>query len=497
MYADNKIKIGMGEKEVCLLPNMANRHGLIAGATGTGKTVTLKVLAEAFSEMGTPVFLADVKGDVSSLAKKGEMSDKLKERIAKFGLTDLSFTSYPVRFFDVFGKKGIPVRTTISDIGPDLLARVLNLNDTQKGVMSVIFKIADDKQMLLLDLKDLKAMVQHVGDCGSEYKTAYGNVSTQSVGAIQRAILQLEQESGENFFSEPALEISDWLQVDSTGKGIINLLDCTQLINTPLLYSTFLLWMLSELYEHMEEVGDCDKPKIVFFFDEAHLLFADASKELLQKIEQITKLIRSKGVGIYFITQSPSDIPDSVLSQLGNKIQHALRAYTPKDQKALKSAAQAFRTNPAFDTVTVLQELATGEALISPLDENGAPCVVERAFVYPPLSSFSIIDDATRSSLISACPLYAKYNVGVDRTSAFEILQQQEVLAEKQEALQKEQAEQLKEKQQLAKQQSAHAKQSTKRKSEAEKIASSVIGSFGREAGRQLFRGLLGSLLKR
>lgn len=419
---EHKIWVCKGEDKICMLPKMANRHGLIAGATGTGKTVTLKVLAESFSEMGVPVFLADIKGDVSGMCKAGESSEGFQKRLHKLGIENFEFKGFPVRFFDVFGKKGHPVRTTISEMGPDLLSRLLELNTTQSGIMTIIFKIADDQGLLLLDLKDLRSMVQYVGDNAAQFKTAYGNVSAQSVGAIQRALLRLEEQGGDVFFGEPALDIRDWLAVADDGRGYINLLHCVELFQTPLLYSTFLLWMLSELYDLLPEAGDPEKPKIVFFFDEAHLIFKDAPKSLLDKVEQIVRLIRSKGVGIYFITQQPSDIPDTVLSQLGNKLQHALRAYTPKDQKGLKAAVQAFRTNPGFDAAKVLPELGTGEVLVSLLDADGVPTMVERAYVMPPRSYLGVADNTLRNQLIASSPLYSKYAEAVDRESAYEIL---------------------------------------------------------------------------
>lgn len=411
-----------GSQKVCMIPRMANRHGLIAGATGTGKTVTLKVLAEAFSDMGVPVFLADIKGDVSGMCLPGQMSDGFQKRLTKLGISDFSFSGYPVRFFDVFGKKGHPVRATISEMGPDLMSRLLELNATQTGVMEIIFKIADDQGMLLLDLKDLRSMCQYVGDNASQFKTQYGNVTAQSVGAIQRGLLRLEQQGGDKFFGEPALDIKDWLVQDEKGRGMINLLHCVELFQNPLLYSSFLLWMLSQLYDIMPEVGDLDKPKMVFFFDEAHLIFKDAPKSLIDKVEQIVRLIRSKGIGVYFITQLPSDIPDNVLGQLGNKFQHALRAYTPKDQKGLKAAAQSFRANPKLDAEKVLAELGTGEVLVSVLDSDGVPTMVERAFVMPPRSYLGVIEDGARAQMIAMSALSEKYNTPIDRESAYELL---------------------------------------------------------------------------
>ena len=360
MTVENKIWIATGKGPVYMIPKMMNRHGLVAGATGTGKTVTIKVMAEAFSDMGVPVFMADIKGDVSGLCRAGEPNKNVDERVQNMDIRDFAYTKYPVRFFDVYGKTGIPVRTTISNMGPILISRILGLNDTQTDILKIIFKIADDNGLLLLDLKDLRAMTQFAGDNAKDLAGAYGNIPSQSVGTIQRNLLTLAANGWDIFFGEPALDLNDWFGCDNSGRGFINILNCVKLFQNPQLYSTFLLWMLSELYEMMPEAGDLDKPKMVFFFDEAHLLFTEAPKVLLQKVEQVARLIRSKGVGIYFITQSPSDIPDSILSQLGNKIQHALRAYTPKDQKAVKAAAASFRPNPDFSSEKVLGELSTG-----------------------------------------------------------------------------------------------------------------------------------------
>ena len=510
----HKLWLGMGKEPVYMIPQMANRHGLIAGATGTGKTITLKVLAESFSDMGVPVFLADIKGDLSGMCRSGEDSPNIQKRLTKLGVQNFSFTAYPTRFFDVYGKKGTPVRTTISQMGPDLLARLMELNETQEGILNIVFKVADDNNLLLLDLKDLKSMVRYVGEHAAELRNEYGNVTSQSVGAIQRSLLKLETGGGEIFFGEPALDIADWMCVDESGRGYLNILDCVELFQSPILYSTFLLWMLSELYEHLPEAGDLNQPKMVYFFDEAHLLFHDAPKALLQKVEQVVRLIRSKGVGVYFITQQPSDIPDSVLSQLGNKVQHALRAYTPNDQKALKAAAKAFRPNPEIDCEAALTELGTGEALISVLDEEGVPGIVERAFILPPRSFMGIAEDTLREQLIHSCPLYAKYSQEVDRQSAYEDLEKQEAVAKASAEKTADAAEKQKEKAAREKEQKQHATQRSRRQTPVEKALNATMTSIGREVGRDItksitksitggskssggfLRGILGSLLK-
>ena len=404
-----------------LLPALANRHGLIAGATGTGKTVTLQTLAQGFSRIGVPVFMADVKGDLSGLAKPGASSPKLKERLDLLKLKDFPFAGCPVVFWDVFGERGHPSRATITGVGPLLLGRMLGLNDTQQGVLTLVFKIADDSGLLLLDMKDLRAMLQHVGDNAKDFTTEYGNVSTASIGAIQRGLLELEHQGGEKLFGEPALNIDDLMQVDR-GQGVVNILAGEKLMGAPKLYSTFLLWLLSELFEHLPEVGDPEKPKLVFFFDEAHLLFNEAPKALLEKIEQVVRLIRSKGVGVYLVTQNPLDIPDSVLGQLGNRVQHALRAFTPKDQKAVKAAAQTLRANPKVNVETAITELAVGEALVSLLDGKGTPNPVERALVVPPASRIGPLADAERSAAIKASALYGHYEKVIERESAYEKL---------------------------------------------------------------------------
>ena len=422
MLYENKIWVGTGENPVMLLPQMANRHGLIAGATGTGKTVSLKVLAEGFSNMGVPVFLADIKGDLAGMVEVGQHSDGIAKRLVKCGVPTFQYCDFPSVFWDVYGKQGHPVRATVSEMGPTLLARMLGLNDTQAGVLSILFRIADDEGMLLLDLKDLKAMLAYIGENARDYTLDYGNISTATVGAIQRAVGVLEDEGGDQFFGEPALNIADWMQVSSDGKGVINILAADELFQHPKMYSTFLLWMLSELYELLPEAGDLDKPRMVFFFDEAHLLFNDCPPALLEKLEQVVRLIRSKAVGVYFITQNPCDIPMSILGQLGNRIQHALRAYTPLDQKAVRTAAQTFRTNPKFDTEEVITQLKTGEALVSFLDEDGAPGVVERATILPPQSSMNAISDEVRQEEIRTSYFAGVYDEAVDRESAYEQL---------------------------------------------------------------------------
>jgi DNA helicase HerA-like ATPase len=406
--------------ELELLPALANRHGLITGATGTGKTVTLQSLAQAFSSIGVPVFMADVKGDLSGMAKAGGANAKVAERIQALGV-QVAFEACPVVFWDVFGASGHPVRATVSDMGPLLLSRLLALNDTQEGVLNLVFKIADDNGLLILDSKDLRAMLQFVGENAAQFQTEYGNISAASVGAIQRGLLSMENQGADKFFGEPMLDIADLMQVEG-GKGVVNILAADKLMNSPKLYATFLLWMLAELFEHLPEVGDVDKPKLVFFFDEAHLLFNDAPKPLLEKIEQVVRLIRSKGVGVYFVTQNPLDIPDSVLGQLGNRVQHALRAFTPKDQKAVKSAAETMRPNPRLKIEAAITELGVGEALVSLLDEKGRPCVTERAFIVPPGSQLGPLDAAERRKAIEGSGIAGHYEKQVDRESAYEKL---------------------------------------------------------------------------
>ena len=406
-----------------ILPKMANRHGLIAGATGTGKTVTLQTLAEGFCKLGVPVFMADVKGDLAGMSQAGGGNVKVEARIKELALNEFSYSKCPVTFWDVFGVKGHPVRTTIAEMGPLLLARLLNLNEVQGGVLNSVFKIADDKGWLLLDLKDLRAMMQHAAEHAAEYQTQYGNISAASVGAVQRALLELETQGADQLFGEPALNLDDLMQTDAQGRGVVNILASDKLFNSPRIYATLLLWLLSELFEKLPEAGDLEKPKLVFFFDEAHLLFNDAPQALLDKIEQVIRLIRSKGVGIYFVSQNPLDIPDDVLRQLGNRVQHALRAFTPRDQKAVKAAADTFRSNPKVDVATAITELGVGEALVSFLDEKGIPTPVERSFVCPPGSRIGAITDSERSETVKSSNVFGFYEKLVDRESAYEILQ--------------------------------------------------------------------------
>ena len=422
MLNDRKIWLAQSDKNLYLMPAMANRHGLIAGATGTGKTITMKVMAESFSDLGVPVFMADVKGDLSGMCRPGADSENMRSRIARFGMENFRYKAYPTRFWDIFGEKGHPVRVTISEMGPVLLSRLLNLTEVQAGVLNIVFKVADEHGLLLLDLKDLRAMLQYVGDNRAEFTTMYGNVSSSSVGAIQRALLSFEGEGGEFFFGEPALDIRDWMRTDIDGRGYINILSSDRLIQSPTVYSTFLLWMLTELFEKLPEVGDLDKPRMIFFFDEAHLLFDGAPKALVQKIVQVVKLIRSKGVGVYFISQCPSDTPSDGLAQLSNRVQHALRAYTPDEQKAVRAAARSFRKNPGFDTEEVLMALGVGEALVSFLDEEGVPSVAERAFILPPQSLMGPAEERAVQSLIVSDEFDLKYRENVDRESAYEIL---------------------------------------------------------------------------
>jgi DNA helicase HerA-like ATPase len=465
-----------------LLPRMANRHGLIAGATGTGKTVTLRVLAEHFSRIGVPVFMADVKGDLSGLAHEGGDHQKVMERVDLLGLSDFAPEGFPVVFWDLFGEQGHPVRTTVSEMGPLLLARLLNLNPTQEGILTLVFKVADDQGLLLLDLKDLQAMVRFVGDNAKEFRTTYGNVSPASIGAIQRALLSLEHQGAEMFFGEPALNLDDLMQTNSKGLGVINVLAADKLIQTPKIYATFLLWLISELFEQLPEVGDPEKPRIVFFFDEAHLLFDDPPEALLDKIEQVVRLIRSKGVGVYFVSQNPLDIPDAILGQLGNRIQHALRAFTPRDQKAVRAAAQTFRTNPELDVEQAITEVGVGEALVSFLDRRGIPSPVERALICPPTSRLCPLDFEEREKVRAGSIVGDYYDNEIDRVSAYEKLMERAKQHEKEEG------------------KSVSRSRSRKTNSASDifgAAAKSAARSIGTQLGRQIIRGVLGSLFGR
>ncbi|WP_439100517.1 helicase HerA-like domain-containing protein [Congregibacter sp.] len=480
---------GSDAGQIFLNPRYANRHGLIAGATGTGKTVTLQCLAESFSAQGVPVFLADVKGDISGLSQPGKPHPKIDERVEKIGINDYAPEGFPVAFWDVFGKKGTPIRTTLSEMGPQLLSRLLGLNDTQEGVLTLVFQFADDNGLLMLDLADLRTTLQHLADNRKSLGTSY-RVSSASVNAILRRLLMLEREGGKHFFGEPALELGDLMQRTRDGQGVINILAADTLIRSPRVYSTLLLWLLSELFEQLPEIGDPDKPELVFFFDEAHLLFQDAPKILLQTIEQVVRLIRSKGVGIYFVTQSPADIPDSVLGQLGNRIQHALRAYTPKEQKAVRVAAQSFRKNPALDTETVISELGVGEALVSTLQKKGVPSVVQRTLVRPPCSRMGKATLAERIAVLKNDPNSRRYTQSIDRESAHEVLLARATVqqAERDEAALKK------------REKSARKKTGRKTQSTGDAFVKSMVRSLGSAAGRsigkKLFRGILGSLLK-
>jgi uncharacterized protein len=485
-----------GAIELGLLPALANRHGLITGATGTGKTVSLQVLAEQFSAIGVPIFMADVKGDLAGISQAGTLSPKLAERLQKLGMPTPQFAGAPVTLWDVFGEQGHPMRATVSEMGPLLLSRMLDLNDVQEGVLHLVFRIADDQGMLLLDTKDLRAMLSHVGEHAKDYIVDYGNISAASVGSIQRGLLMLEDQGGNKFFGEPALNLADLLQTVG-GKGVVNILSADKLLSAPRLYASFLLWLLSELYEALPEVGDLDKPKLVFFFDEAHLLFNDAPKALLEKVEQVVRLVRSKGVGVYFVTQNPLDIPQTVLGQLGNRIQHALRAYTPRDQEAVKTAADTMRQNPAFSAAQVITELAVGEALISFLDEKGRPCVVERAFVAPPASQIGPVTAEQREALKASSLVAGVYDQTLDRESAYERLRGKAGGPEEKGANAKAVAPSLGERvtQGLKDSVTGVLTGSGRKDSLVEAVAKSAARSIGSSVGRAIVRGLMGSLL--
>ncbi len=474
MYSDKKIWMAKSDKNCYIIPKMANRHGLIAGATGTGKTITMKVMAESFSDMGVPVFFSDVKGDLSGMCMPGVHSESMQQRLDYFGIEDFEYKAYPTRFWDIFGENGHPVRVTVSDMGPVLLGRLLNLTDVQTGVLNIVFKVADDQGLLLLDLKDLREMLRFVGENREEFTLSYGNVSSQSIGAIQRALLAFEDEGAEFFFGEPGLDIRDWMRTDEDGRGYINILSSGRLIQSPTVYATFLLWMMTELFERLPEVGDLDKPRMIFFFDEAHLLFTDAPRAMVQKIVQVVKLIRSKGVGVYFVTQSPSDIPNEVLAQLSNRVQHGLRAYTPAEQKAVRAAAKAFRENAAFNTEEALMALGTGEALVSFLDEDGIPEIVEKTKILPPQSLIGPADPSRVSALIAADEFDLQYREAFDRESAYEIIMA---------ARQKLEEERAAEAQALAeaKEQERAAKEAAKEQERAEKEAAKAAKAEEKE----------------
>lgn len=481
------ILIGKGEEQVFLYPKFANRHGLIAGATGTGKTVSLQILAEGFSRIGVPVFMADVKGDLSGITQAGKTHPKIDERIEKIGITDFKFEGFPSVFWDLLGDQGTPIRTTITDMGPLILSRLLDLNDTQEGVINVAFKFADEEGLALLNLDDLRSTLRYIGDNRETFQKEYGNVSNASIGAIQRRLLVLEQQGAENFFGEPALDIWDMMRTGDGGMGQINILAADKLMESPRLYATFLLWLISELFEELPEVGDMEKPRMVFFFDEAHLLFDDAPKALTQKVEQTVKLIRSKGVGIYFITQNPTDIPDDVLGQLGNRVQHALRAFTPRDQKAVRAAAQTFRPNPKLDTEQTITELGVGEALVSVLEHKGTPSIVQQTLICPPHSRIGPATDDERSMVRKSSPLLGKYDETKDRESAHEELEERSKKA----AEKAEQAEAA-----AKKAKAKPKKRRSNRQSVGEAAAKSVARSIGTNLGRSIVRGILGSVFR-
>ncbi|MFZ5616842.1 MAG: helicase HerA-like domain-containing protein [Pseudomonadota bacterium] len=482
--ADDGVFIGKGEAPQKLALKYANRHGLIAGATGTGKTVTLQILAEGFSKAGVPVFAADVKGDLSGIAMPGAMKDALVERAAKIGLSDFRPEAFPVVFWDLFGAQGHPIRATVSEMGPLLLSRLLDLNDTQEGVLTLAFRVADDEGLLLLDLKDLRSLLVDIADRAAELTTRYGNVAKTTVGSIQRRLLALEEQGADQFFGEPALDINDFMRTDDAGAGIVNILAADKLMQTPKLYATFLLWLLSELFEELPEIGDPEKPKLVFFFDEAHLLFNDASKALLEKIEQVVRLIRSKGVGVYFVTQNPQDAPDSVSSQLGARIQHALRAFTPKEQKVIKTAAEMFRPNPSFSTLEAITQLGVGEALVSTLESKGAPSVVDRALIRPPSSRMGPITSEERAEIMRYSDFGERYGKAVDRESAYEILSRRAA------------REGEKEMRRTNKSPPARSGRSN-RQSASEAAVKSAVRTFSTMVTRELVRGLFGSLKRR
>lgn len=492
--------IAKSDKDIFLEPRMANRHGIIAGATGTGKTVTLQVMAERFSEIGVPVFMADVKGDLSGISKAGTAGEKIQARLAQMGISNHAFAGYPVKFWDIFGTGGHPIRSTVSELGPLLLSRILDLNDVQSATLSVIFKLADDNGLLLLDMKDIRAITQYTAEHVDEVTKEYGLVSASTVGAIQRALLTLDEQGASKLFGEPAIELGDFMQTSPDGRGVINILCADKLILSPKVYSTFLLWLLSELFETMPEVGDPDKPKMVFFFDEAHLLFNNAPKVLLEKIEQVVRLIRSKGVGIYFVSQNPLDVPDVILGQLGNRVQHALRAFTPRDQKAVAAAAETFRPNPALNVSQAITELGVGEALVSFLDASGTPGIVERAFVCPPHSQIGPITPEERKALIQSSNVYGKYEQEIDRESAYEVLKSRAEQATQAAPQQPVTPQVPYPNQQAAAPQTQRGLGRVLPRGAASGIVGSFVGSAARSAGYSIggaiMRGILGSIIK-
>ncbi len=493
----DKILIGKGNTENYILLNKINRHGLISGATGTGKTVTLKVLAEGLSDAGIPTILADVKGDLANISKPGEMNAKLNSRLEELGITNFDFKNYPVNMWDIYGEKGIPLRVTISEMGPLMLANILELNDTQTGVLNIIFKVADSEGLLLIDLKDLKQMINFVGENSDEISKTYGNVASQSLSAISRKLLFIEDAGGDLFFGEPAIDIGNLLRTDTSGKGVVNILNATKLISNPLLYSMLLLYLLSEIYENFPEVGDLDRPKLVFFFDEAHLLFNNTPKVLQDKIIQVVRLVRSKGVGVFFITQNPLDVPESISSQLSNRIVHQLRAYSPKELKAINAVADTFRQEESMDIKEEIINLRTGEALVSFADESGAPTVADKALILPPHSSFATLTDGEYRALVDSSPLYTKYKEPIDRESAYEILlkriEREKLEAEKE----KSEAERQKELEAQRKELEKAQKSSRSKKTYVDKGIDSMLGTITRTIGREIARGLLGSMTKR
>lgn len=493
----DKILIGKGKSENCILLNKVNRHGLISGATGTGKTVTLKVLTEGLSDAGVPTILADVKGDLANISKSGEMNDKLQDRLYELGISNFEFKNYPVSMWDIYGEKGIPLRVTVSEMGPLMLSNILDLNDTQRGVLNIIFKVADSEGLLLIDLKDLKQVINFVNDNRDEISKNYGNVASQSLSAISRKLLFVEDAGGDLFFGEPAIDINDLVRTDASGKGLVNILNANKLISNPLLYSMLLLYLLSEIYENFPEVGDLDKPKLVFFFDEAHLLFNNTPSVLKDKIIQVVRLVRSKGVGVFFITQNPLDVPEEVSSQLSNRIVHQLRAYSPKELKAINAVADSFRQDDSMNLKEEIINLRTGEAIVSFADESGAPTVADRALILPPHSSFVTLSDAEYRNLVESSNLYSKYKNMVDRESAYEVLLKRIENEKIQEEREKLEEERLKEIERREKELEKERKSSRKQKSYIDKGIDSMLGTITRSIGREIARGLLGSMKKR